>query len=600
MLEPHPEPRRRTPRCLPLDFGDPAAAFGAKSTRELLLAWSVFSACQIKPLVRNADALLRWSKRLLPSALVDGIVKRTFFAHFCGGETQESMRPVLNRLHENGIGSILDYAAEDDVESADGPASRGAPHGRSVARTYLYETERACDAHLGTFLTSIEAAGKAPGQGFAAIKVTALGNTKLLERVSSGLVAIRNLFSQFDINKDNVIEREEFASVYSELFTDATPERLEGLFKYLDKDDVGVVDFLSWSRGLRLHDVPQIIKACRAPGPLALSALSTEELALLEAMMNRLARCAKAAFEANVRLMVDAEHSYFQPAIDHAATELQRTYNRHKPTVLNTYQCYLQDSHDRLQLDMQRARSEDWRFGAKLVRGAYMYLERDRAAKKGYPSPIWPTIEQTHANYDRCVEQLIRAVTSQGCEVMIASHNQASIERAVALLEELDMDPGEHGVYFGQLLGMADPLTYVLGRNGYRGYKYVPFGRVGEVLPYLIRRAQENSTVLGGVAQEKALVAILRLNDRLSSSRKERLLGGTPVRCATAGGVRRVGLVFRIVKNTSAVDGGFLVLVMNFLKSTEAPLLGLQRGQVALSMESEWVASQNIKGPHLV
>ncbi|BDA48708.1 Proline dehydrogenase 1, mitochondrial [Coccomyxa sp. Obi] len=492
---------------VPLNFNDPQIAFRSKTTGDLLLAYGVFSACQVKPVVNNADALLKLSKRLLGSTIVNGIVKRTFFRHFCAGESQEDIKPRMAALYDAGIGGILDYAAEDDVDAADGPASRCEPHDTVVARTYDYDTEAACDRHTSIFLRSIDAAAQGQGQGFAAIKLTALGNPKLLERVSAGLVAIRNLFGQFDLNHDNVVSHEEFEEVYAELFNDASPERMDQLFRYLDKDNTGVVDFLSWSRRIRLQDIPQVIKQCKAPGPLSFTALSEEELRLLNNLMGRLYQLAEAAAAAGVRLMVDAEHSYFQPAIDHAAMELQRTFNRHTPTIFNTYQCYLKDSHERILLDMQRARQEGFLFGAKLVRGAYLHLERGRAKEKGYPSPIHDSIEATHANYNRIVEEALSAVAEDGAEFMIASHNQASVERAVALMHERGLDHRTVGVFFGQLLGMADPLSFVLGANGYRAYKYVPFGPVEEVMPYLVRRAQENSTVLGGVQKEKAMVA---------------------------------------------------------------------------------------------
>jgi hypothetical protein len=117
---------------------------------------------------------------------------------------------------------------------------------------------------------------------------------------------------------------------------------------------------------------------------------------------------------------------------------------------------------------MERARREGFFFGAKLVRGAYMYVERDHARDRGYASPIWDTIEQTHANYDRTVARGLEAVAAHDAEIMIASHNQASVEKAVAAMHGMELDQRQAGVYFGQLLGMADPLSFVLGANGYR------------------------------------------------------------------------------------------------------------------------------------
>ena len=135
-----------------------------------------------------------------------------------------------------------------------------------------------------------------------------------------------------------------------------------------------------------------------------------------------------------------------------------------------------------------------------------MILERAKALKEGYPCPIHDTIQDTHQNYNRCVRMLIQEVASNGAEVMIASHNQYSVETGVRTMHEFGLDPSTSGAFFGQLLGMADHLSYTLGRHGYRAYKYVPFGPWEEVMPYLIRRAQENSDMMGGVGKEMQML----------------------------------------------------------------------------------------------
>lgn len=503
------------PRATPpqLDFDNAAAAYANHSNAAIIRSLAVFSLCSIQPLVKWADTVLRRMKMVLGKDFVNGIVKRTFFRHFCAGEDGEEIKPTLHELYENGIGGILDYAAEDDVESESGPASREQPNDVVIARTFDYENEATCDRHMHTFMKSISAAKASEGQGFAAVKVTALGQPKLLERVSASLVAVHNLFRRFDEDLNGVITREEFEKVYLELFSDGTPERLQNLFDQLEKEDQdvtrrsGVVDYLSWSRRLKLQDIPLLVKHCRVPGPVSLTALTDRELQLLNNMINRLSKLAEVAAESGVRMMIDAEHSYFQPAINHAAVELQRRYNTHESVIYNTYQAYLKDSHERLIMDLERARREGWHFGAKLVRGAYMILERDRAERAGIPSPIHDSIEDTHLNYNRCVAEVLEHVAGEGAEVMVATHNQASIEATVSLMSQLGIEPPDKsGVYFGQLLGMADHLTYTLGQNGYRGYKYVPFGPVEEVMPYLIRRAQENSDLMGGVGHEMRLL----------------------------------------------------------------------------------------------
>jgi proline dehydrogenase len=496
----------------PLEFDNAQAAFAAHSSLSIMRSLAVFSLCSIKPMVKYADTILRRLKMVFGKTFINAIIKRTFFLHFCAGESGDDIKPTLHYLYKNGIGGILDYAAEDDVQSEGGPVSREPENEHIIARTFDYESEAKCDRHMETFMKSIRAAAASEGQGFAAVKVTALGQPKLLERVSDSLVSVHNLFRRFDEDLNGVVTRDEFEKVYGELFSDGTPERLQDIFNALEHEGsdpmrrAGVVDYLSWSQRLKLNDIPLLVKHCRVAGPVSRSALTELELELLHNMIGRLSRLAEVAAESNVRMMIDAEHSYFQPAINHAAVELQRRYNKEEPMIYNTYQCYLKDSHERLVMDLERARREGWFFGAKLVRGAYMVLERERAAKSGYPSPIHESIEDTHLNYNRCVAEVLEHVAGEGAEVMVATHNQASIEATVTLMGQLGIEANKNGVFFGQLLGMADHLTFTLGRNGYRGYKYVPFGPISEVMPYLIRRAQENSDMLGGVGHEMRLL----------------------------------------------------------------------------------------------
>lgn len=256
---------------------------------------------------------------------------------------------------------------------------------------------------------------------------------------------------------------------------------------------------------ISLFETSSIAQRCRSSGPFSDAALNEEENALLRKMLNRLDRLAAAAAAAGVRLMVDAEHSWFQPAVDHATAQLQAEHNRARPIVFGTYQCYLKDALARLRFDLERARRGGYRFGAKLVRGAYMVVERRRARELGVPSPIQDGLAATHESYDACVAEVLAHVAEEGAGMMVATHNQASIEAAVAAMEARGLGP-HAGVYFGQLLGMADNLTFVLGQHGYGAYKYVPFGSVDEAMPYLIRRAQENSDMLGGVGKEMAMM----------------------------------------------------------------------------------------------
>ena len=171
----------------PLDFTDPRTAFSGTSTAELLRGAVVLTACTIRPFVMNAEMLLGLSTRVFGKTFTDTVVRKTFFAHFVAGESAEGIKPVMQALKAQGVGGILDYAAEADM--GDNPLTAG--NANQPARVYPYAGEDECDANMQHFLTGVKAVADTSPDGFAAIKVTALGDPKLLERISDSLSAIQ-------------------------------------------------------------------------------------------------------------------------------------------------------------------------------------------------------------------------------------------------------------------------------------------------------------------------------------------------------------------------------------------------------------------------
>ena len=230
--------------------------------------------------------------------------------------------------------------------------------------------------------------------------------------------------------------------------------------------------------------------------------------------------------DCGVRLLIDAEQHKFQPAIDSLVLDLQQEYNAFEravaPTIFHTYQCYKKETMGKIKVDLERSQRFGYHFAGKLVRGAYMMHERERAQEMGYPDPIHETIEDTHNTYDEAVEYLLKkyAENNGKIEVMIASHNQQSIEKAIQLTEKYNIDGPV--LSFAQLLGMSDNLTNTLGTNGYRAYKYTPYGEVHEVIPYLLRRAQENSGMLKNGGSSELVLLLQELKRRLTPSNLQR------------------------------------------------------------------------------
>lgn len=203
--------------------------------------------------------------------------------------------------------------------------------------------------------------------------------------------------------------------------------------------------------------------------------------------------------------MIDAEQVKFAPAIDNLATTLQQEFNAtdksEYPIIYNTYQCYLKDSSDRLRKDVERSQRLQIHFGTKLCRGACLEQERLFAQDMGLPSPIHDTIND-------CVDFLLRhsVESDHKIELMCATHNQKSVELAIDGMNKYGIERSDHSICFSQLYGMADNLTFNLGKHGYRAYKYVPYGKVHEATLYLIRRASENSAIVKGASEESDMI----------------------------------------------------------------------------------------------
>lgn len=234
---------------------------------------------------------------------------------------------------------------------------------------------------------------------------------------------------------------------------------------------------------------------------LPLSAAETEEWQRARTRLENL--CIEAA-DHGMAIFIDAEESWVQPAIDLLAMDMMRSYNQKKVAVYNTFQLYRHDRLAYLKESHATALKESFILGAKLVRGAYMEKERDRAKANGQPSPIQPNKAATDRDYDAaliyCIEN---RETIASC---LASHNQKSNSLQAELMSQQNIDKNNPHLSFCQLYGMSDNLTFNLAKAGYQAAKYMPYGAVREVIPYLLRRAQENSSVSGEVSRELGLI----------------------------------------------------------------------------------------------
>jgi len=210
------------------------------------------------------------------------------------------------------------------------------------------------------------------------------------------------------------------------------------------------------------------------------------------------------AHQYGVRVFVDAEESWFQQTIDNMAYEMMRKYNRESAIVWNTYQLYRHDRLDAIKAAHDAAVQGGYYLGGKLVRGAYMEKEARVAGQRGYQNPINPTKQETDDLYNESLRYCVQHVDR--ISICAGTHNEASSKLLTELMHEYELQPGDPRIWFAQLYGMSDNLSYNLAHAGYNTAKYVPYGPVDAVMPYLLRRADENTAIAGQSSREFLLI----------------------------------------------------------------------------------------------
>lgn len=503
---------------LDLTFNDTAKAYKSKTLRQLIRNYFVLGLCSNDYLVRNNERIMKLSRAILGKRLFEQIMRSTFYGQFVAGADEQEIVPVIKHLSSFGVKTILDYSAEEDVQEeevrqdakADVEKNKnevnylakmedGSPLRRyqqstdfvdrrkylPVARTYFYRGESQCERHLEIFFKAIEAVANTTGNtGFAAIKLTALGQPKLLMKLSKIIDYMR---------------------------------QIEGDQLNHHQDTLG-----------------DLLKRFNSLNQRHINSLDEDEEEMLFNLMRRVNRIAAYASQVGgARCMIDAEQTYMQPAINMIAMELMRKYNRREAIIFNTYQCYLKDAFKQVQKDLACARRENFFFAAKLVRGAYMDQERARAAKLGYEDPINESFEATSRMYEKTLSYMMEEIqrelsldsfdpqvgqNNRRISIMVATHNEDAVRYTLEQMKKRGIKPGHRVICFGQLYGMCDHVSFMLGQSGYSVYKYTPYGATEEVLPYLGRRAIENHGFMSKLDRERSLLS-KEIVDRLASLR---------------------------------------------------------------------------------
>jgi proline dehydrogenase len=378
----------------PINFDDTATAFAYRTTGELKNSHFVFSSMNKPWMVKAGTAMTNLALKMkLP---VKGVIKKTIFNQFCGGESVKDCTDKINLLGDHGVQTILDYSVEG-LENEDG---------------YNDTKDEA--------LRVIDFAATNDHIPFCVLKLSGLGSTSLMTKAQS-----------------------------KEKLTDIEKTKLYSAEQRVD----------------------EIVKKASSKG---------------------------------LMVMIDAEESWFQSFIDGVAYRMMEKYNKERPVVYNTYQLYRHDMLDRMKRAQIEAEVNGYYLGVKLVRGAYMEKERDRAEEMEYDSPIHDTKEAVDKDYDDALRYCMAHIDQMG--LCAGTHNEKSSRLLVQLMEEQGIAKKDNRVFFAQLLGMSDNISFKLADLGYNVAKYVPYGPVEKVLPYLFRRAEENTSIAGQSGREYTLV----------------------------------------------------------------------------------------------
>ena len=236
--------------------------------------------------------------------------------------------------------------------------------------------------------------------------------------------------------------------------------------------------------------------------------LSDEEIVEWNKVKERFEIICKTAHSKDVALLIDAEESWMQDAADDLVEDMMRKYNKDKVIVFSTLQMYRWDRLDYLKNLHKRAQVEGFYIGMKLVRGAYMEKEHKRAEENGYPTPICASKQATDDNYNAAVDYMMKHIDKMA--IFAGTHNEESSYKLMEMLTENGISKNDSRIWFGQLYGMSDNISYNLAANDFNVAKYLPFGPVRDVMPYLIRRAEENTSVAGQTTRELNLLKIER------------------------------------------------------------------------------------------
>ncbi|XP_074598225.1 proline dehydrogenase 1, mitochondrial-like [Brevipalpus obovatus] len=435
-----------TPSSSEIKFDNVRTIYGTKTMIELIRALVVLKMTSYHFLVANNVKIMEWCQSVLGEKLFRKLIKLTFFGHFIAGENHHEILPKIERLSKAGVRPIISHDLEE--KNHDEFLCQNVNNIFKDQNVPINTSFR--DWYYDFAMKSIETLKNVEGSPLIAIKLTSLCTSLILRKISAILEPV--------------------------------PGKKEENYQHLS--------------------ISELLNREEAK-------FSSHEMETIEKSMILVNDIIRNATDSKIGVLVDAEHSYFQPAIHRMAMDMMRKHNRSHPFVSNTYQNYLKSANDTMLRHLNESKKFDFCFGAKLVRGAYMDSERSLAKKYNYSDPINESYEKTsemiHRNLNVLMEEMDRlGRNSNKISILIASNNEDTARLGIKGLKSKRLNP--ESIAFAQLYAMSDHITFSLGEAGLHAYKWIAFGPIEKILPYLSRRAAENHSVLEKTQIERKMI----------------------------------------------------------------------------------------------
>jgi len=499
--------KRPSDKLPPSKLGDPVETFKNRTTRDLLRSYFVFRLCSLDFIVKHQFKLLSWARRVLGQRLYKRMLQATVYGQFMAGENRDEVLQCAEKHWQAGIMPMFAYTAAE----IHGIPEQGDSEENKRKMKALWQT------NFEAVMESIDHAALARGHRDvytrATNKLTCMASAELLTRLTD-IVNENSYFlkkfkrkwgqgdhsmkKEFDIAMENMWPEvvDTACSLGLNIPMDSAVENLD-----IDHLSTSLAWQVAVSRNKHFKNKFRIHRVV---------SLDSREFKRLLELVHRYSAIFEKAAARGVCVNNDAEQSYLQDGIDVITLDLMRIYNKTRPVVLQTYQCYRTRTLDLLKRDLNMAKREQFCLGAKVVRGGYMEEERKLAAEKSYPDPINPTYEATTQMYQDVTTELLTRIRHSrpgSINVIFATHNEDSVKFVIQKAEEIGVPLDPNMISFAQLLGMRDHIAFPLGQAGYPSSKLLHYGPVEQGVAYLSRRMQENKSIMPTANLERKIMS---------------------------------------------------------------------------------------------